>query len=67
VKKDWPDCLTMLKCEDQEMALQSLGMTISFLEEALLSDMTLTTGEFALYTPETQSQLEYMVLDSQAL
>ena len=42
-------------------------MTISFLEEALLSDMTLTTGEFALYTPETQSQLEYMVLDSQAL
>jgi hypothetical protein len=49
------------------MALQSLGMTISFLEEALLSDMTLTTGEFTLYTPETQSQLEYMVLDSQAL
>jgi DNA mismatch repair protein MSH6 len=28
-------------------------MTIAFLEEALLSEMTITTGEFILYTPET--------------
>jgi DNA mismatch repair protein MSH6 len=44
-----------------------LGMSMAFLEEALLSEQTLSTGEFNLYTPETQSQLEYMVLDSQAL
>lgn len=40
---------------------------MAFLEESLLSDMTLTTGEFLLYTPETQTHLDYMVLDSQAL
>jgi hypothetical protein len=42
-------------------------MSMAFLEESLLSDMTLTTGEFLLYTPETQTHLDYMVLDSQAL
>ena len=29
--------------------------------------MTISTGEFHLYTPETLAQLDYMVLDSQAL
>ena len=33
----------------------------------MIAEMTITTGEFLLYTPETQSQFEYMVLDSQAL
>jgi len=42
-------------------------MSMAFLEEALLGEQTLSTGEFELYTPETQCQLEYMVLDSQAL
>lgn len=42
-------------------------MAVAFLEEALLSEMTITTGDFVLYTPETQSQLDFMVLDSQAL
>ena len=42
-------------------------MSIAFLEEAMIAEMTITTGEFLLYTPETQSQFEYMVLDSQAL
>lgn len=47
--------------------MQSLGMSIAFLEENLIAEMTIKTGEFFRYTPETQSQLEYMVLDAQAL
>lgn len=43
-------------------------MSIAFLEEALLSETTVGTGEFALYRPESASDfLENMVLDSQAL
>ena len=45
-------------------------MSIAFLEEALLADMTLTTSEFQIYKPETAhnyTSLEYLVLDSQAL
>jgi DNA mismatch repair protein MSH6 len=45
----------------------ALGMSVAFLEEALVADMTISTAEYRIYTPETQSQLEYMVLDSQAL
>lgn len=63
----WPKSLITLKEQDSELALQALGMSMAFLEEALLGEQTLSTGEFELYTPETQSQLEYMVLDSQAL
>ena len=42
-------------------------MSIAFLEENLIAEMTIKTGEFFHYTPETQNQLEYMVLDAQAL
>jgi hypothetical protein len=59
--------LKYLKEGDKELALQALGMTIAFLEQALLSDVTIATAEFEIYTPETQCQFEYMVLDSQAL
>lgn len=31
----------------------SLGMAIAFLEEALIAQATITTGEFNLYNPET--------------
>ena len=65
--KSWPESLQSLRDLDQELALQALGMSIAFLEEAMIAEMTITTGEFLLYTPETQSQFEYMVLDSQAL
>eukprot|EP00347_Sterkiella_histriomuscorum_P021958 403332180 len=65
--KNWPELLQKFKEQDAELALQSLGMAIAFLEEALIAQQTISTGEFHLYTPETQSQLEYMVLDSQAL
>lgn len=51
--REWPESLTALRAEDQDLALQSLGMSMAFLEESLLSDMTLTTGEFLIYTPET--------------
>jgi DNA mismatch repair protein MSH6 len=33
--------------------MQALGMSMAFLEEALLGEQTLSTGEFDLYTPET--------------
>ena len=38
------------------------------MEEALLSEMTIPTGEFELYSPESsQIQPDNMILDSQAL
>jgi len=43
-------------------------MALAFLEEALIADQTIRTGEFFLYNPEArQEHLEHMVLDSQAL
>lgn len=33
----WPEPLAQLKNEDSELALQSLGMAIAFLEEALIA------------------------------
>lgn len=43
-------------------------MAIAFLEEALMADMMIHTGEYHLYTPETlEREHEHMVLDSQAL
>lgn len=63
----WSDALLKLKESDSDLAFQSLGMSIAFLEEALLADMTLGTSEFHLYRPETahnQTHLEYLVLDS---
>lgn len=52
------------------MALQTLGMAVAFLEEALIAEKTIPTGIFYRYSPEAENannQLEYMVLDSQCL
>ena len=51
--EDWPEFLRKLKQTDAELAIQSLGIAIAFLEESLISEMTLSTGEFFEYTPET--------------
>jgi hypothetical protein len=53
-----------LKDLDHEYALMSLGMAIAFLEEALLAESTIHTGEFHTYSPETHQTTEHMVLDS---
>jgi hypothetical protein len=45
----------------------SFGMAVAFLEEILIVDQIVRPGEYVLYEPETQTQLEYMVLDGQAL
>ena len=50
---DWPSCLKTLKAQDSELAFQSLGMSIAFLEDALIADTTVATSEYVLYTPET--------------
>lgn len=42
-------------------------MAIAFLEEALLAEITLPTGEYLHYTPESLQLSEHMVLDGQAL
>ena len=40
-------------------------MAVSFLEEALMADMTIPTGEYYHYTPESLELMqEHMVLDS---
>jgi DNA mismatch repair ATPase MutS len=63
-KHEWPEVLQNVKDFEQEVALQSFGMAIAFLEDSLIAEKTLKTGIFSAYTPETQEQLEYMVLDS---
>lgn len=47
--------------------MAALGMAIAFLEEALIAEKTIKPGQFVRYLPESQDQLEYMVLDSQSL
>jgi DNA mismatch repair protein MSH6 len=47
--------------------MATLGMAIAFLEDALIVEKTIKPGQFLRYTPESQDQLEYMVLDSQCL
>ena len=62
-----PELLQRLRSEQKEYAIQTLGMTIAFLEDALIAQKTLTTGEFLHYEPESGNvaeTLEYMVLDS---
>jgi hypothetical protein len=42
-----------------------LGLALAFLEDALICDRIITTGDFKIYRPEDFSQnLEHMVLDS---
>lgn len=65
-----PELLQRLRSEEKEYALQTLGMTIAFLEDALIAEKTLSTGQFLHYEPESGNvleNLEYMVLDSQCL
>jgi len=45
--------LKVAKDRDYEYGLQSLGMVIAFLEEALIADMTLSTASFEIYSPES--------------
>lgn len=68
-KKELPEALQQLKDEDRDLALSAMGMTVAFLEEAMVADMTISTGQFVRYTPEGAqgTQMEYLVLDSQAL
>ena len=40
----FPEALLSSKAQDQDLALMAFGMTMSFLEEALISDQALTTG-----------------------
>ena len=42
----------------------SLGLAIAFLEDALIVEKTIKTGQFLRYTPDKQDSLEYMVIDS---
>ena len=66
-KESWPTLLQELAEKEQDLAIAALGMAIAFLEEALIADKTIKPGRFVRYSPESQDQLEYMVLDSQSL
>jgi hypothetical protein len=65
-EKEWPEALKTLKNDDDsDIAFQSLGLALAFLEDALICDRIITTGDFKIYRPEDFSQnLEHMVLDS---
>jgi len=67
-KESWPLLLQELRNADEDLALQALGLAISFLEDALIAEKTLQPGSFKRYTPEAaHAHLEFMVLDSQCL
>jgi DNA mismatch repair protein MSH6 len=58
----------MVRESGDELAMQTLGMAVSFLEDTLIAEKTLKPGQFFVYTPESQApELENMVLDSQCL
>ena len=73
----WPKVIQDLIAEDEQtdcsstpvagsdLALQSFGLAIQFLEDALISDRIITTGLYSRYVPETYShECGRMVLDS---
>ena len=52
------------------MAIGCYGMSVAFLEDALIAEQTISRGLFSLYEPESKlvaSGIENMVLDAQAL
>jgi hypothetical protein len=38
--------------DDSDLAFQSLGLAIAFLEDALICDRIIKTGDFKIYKPE---------------
>jgi DNA mismatch repair protein MSH6 len=66
--KNWPQALQTLAAKDKDLAFMSLGMSIAFLEDALIDQQTIVPGEYLVYEPESKQQtMDYMVLDAQAL
>ena len=66
----WPKPLQRIKFEEQDLAMIAVGMTVAFLTEALIDEQMIKTGTYHLYSPESKesiNELNYMVLDSQAL
>jgi hypothetical protein len=45
---NWPNALKFIKNENKDLAVGALGMTIAFLEDSMLAEETLKTGEFSL-------------------
>ena len=61
----WPKALQDLKQTRDELAFQSMGMAISFMEDTLIAERTLKPSTYVIYTPESQDEaLQNMVLDS---
>ena len=62
-----PAILKKLQDSDQEFAFNALGMSIAFLEDALIVEQTIKPAIYHEFTPESSVRNEYMVLDAQAL
>jgi len=61
----WPQVLRDLHDGEKELAIQSFGMALAFLEEALIADRTIPTGSYLRYEPEgSVGQPDHMILDS---
>ena len=63
----WPKPLQHIKYEEMDLAMISLGMTISFLSDALIDEKMIKTGNYHLYNPETRDQfngINCMILDA---
>jgi hypothetical protein len=66
---EWPDVLQELNDDDEsDLAFESLGLMISFLEDTLIVEKTIKTGNFIRYRPESfDKENDHMVLDSQCI
>ncbi|CAI2370987.1 unnamed protein product [Moneuplotes crassus] len=67
-KSKWPKSLIeiLLKMANCEMALTSLGMTISYLQKSMLDEQVIQLATYQMYDPD-KIKSSKMILDAQAL
>lgn len=53
-RSHWPPVLRELMDNDEDLAVLSLGLAASFLEDTLILEKTFKPGNFMRYTPQSQ-------------
>lgn len=62
-----PSVLKQISAQEQDLAVGCYGMSVAFLEDALIATQTISRGQVYLYEPESKlvtSCVESMVLDA---
>jgi len=52
--ESWPAPLKEIKDQEKDLAVQSFGMAMAFLEEALIDEQTIKPAHYELYEPESK-------------